>query len=474
MKKFFSFLIIILVLIFWSWFVYNKFLYHIPVEDIPDSYFTYTGDIYTGTREDNGFYKMIDYFNDPKNEKILSWLNTIDQINFWTWDKKYYNDTRFNVLLLTWNIWTGEVYIEKLDNIDRKINYVLYTWFNLYDTLYGSWWQLSWYDKFIAELKIINNLSWEYGSQDIENHYFENIYFVSYIKWLLSISVLSCYLKDYDRCYNYRSQAYQLSRNMLYTKWPLLPSLSSISSYWSTLKLADFLIENNMIDDVMHQKMLADLELWNIYDTEQILHNMKVSEYNFWRYMIYNPEEWKRRLWWIFLSNEKSWRSNDVQQQFFFDQDLTHTWLKNILKNNTEIRKWYKYNQSYNYDTTNGADPLVKYWNNPEFNIYGYRLMTIKFPGFDGVIKRLIERLSYRDRVLQKYKDYTPTIIREAIGTGAVEVLSWSQNTSWSILWDDDNLTGDIDVGETKKDLAYCKRFKDTMSLYMQCVRSIE
>jgi hypothetical protein len=42
------------------------------VEDIPDSYFTYTGDIYTGTREDNGFYRMIDYFADPKNEQILN------------------------------------------------------------------------------------------------------------------------------------------------------------------------------------------------------------------------------------------------------------------------------------------------------------------------------------------------------------------------------------------------------------------
>jgi hypothetical protein len=72
MKKFFYSLIIILVVLFASWFVYNKFIYHIPVADIPDSYFTYTGDIYTGTRENNGFYRMIDYFNDPQNEQLFS------------------------------------------------------------------------------------------------------------------------------------------------------------------------------------------------------------------------------------------------------------------------------------------------------------------------------------------------------------------------------------------------------------------
>jgi hypothetical protein len=51
------------------------------VEDIPDSYFTYTGDIYTGIREDNGFYRMIDYFADPQNEQLISGLNNIFMIN---------------------------------------------------------------------------------------------------------------------------------------------------------------------------------------------------------------------------------------------------------------------------------------------------------------------------------------------------------------------------------------------------------
>jgi len=67
------------------------------VEDIPDSYFTYTGDIYTGTRDDNGFYRMIDYFADPKNEQIISGLNSIDKINLSTGNSKngYYDFYQF-------------------------------------------------------------------------------------------------------------------------------------------------------------------------------------------------------------------------------------------------------------------------------------------------------------------------------------------------------------------------------------------
>jgi hypothetical protein len=71
------------------------------VEDIPDSYFTYTGDIYTGMREDNGFYRMIDYFADPKNQKLVSLLdNTIDSINLSTGNNRN-NKKYFSSLYLT-------------------------------------------------------------------------------------------------------------------------------------------------------------------------------------------------------------------------------------------------------------------------------------------------------------------------------------------------------------------------------------
>jgi hypothetical protein len=239
---------------------------------------------------------MIDYFADPQNEQLISGLNNIFMINLWTWTTKY-DTTRFYNLYMTWTIWTGEVYVESLDRIEDDINYVLYTWFNLYNILYGSWSQLSGYDQFVDGLETINNLLWEYEYGDIENHDFKQSYFWSSITSLLTISILSCYLKDYDRCYNYRSQAYYISRNVLYAKWWFIQFHYATINYGLTLKVIDFLIKNNMIDDVIYKKILTDLDSWNIYTRDQLLHNMKVSEYNFFKYMIYNTEEGKRRLW---------------------------------------------------------------------------------------------------------------------------------------------------------------------------------
>jgi hypothetical protein len=52
-----------------------------------------------------------------------------------------------------------------------------------------------------------------------------------------------------------------------------------------------------MLNDTSHQKVLAALDSWNIYNADQLLHNIKVSEYNYFKYIIYNMEEADRRLW---------------------------------------------------------------------------------------------------------------------------------------------------------------------------------
>jgi hypothetical protein len=40
----------------------------------------------------------------------------------------------------------------------------------------------------------------------------------------------------------------------------VFPSYSSTLAYGFTLKVADFLVENNMVDDRIHQKILAQLD----------------------------------------------------------------------------------------------------------------------------------------------------------------------------------------------------------------------
>jgi hypothetical protein len=66
--------------------------------------------------------------------------------------------------------------------------------------------------------------------------------------------------------------------------------------YSITLKVADFLIQNNMVDDVTYKKILADLNSSNTYTIDQLLHNTKVSAHNYFKYLIYNIEEAESRL----------------------------------------------------------------------------------------------------------------------------------------------------------------------------------
>lgn len=461
----------IISLIWWSWFVYNKFLYDVAVEDIPDSYFTYTGDIYTWTKEDNGFYKMKEYFADPKNEQILNSLEDLQGINLSTWNNKYPDRKKdFINLYLTWEISTWQVYIQPLNLVEKDINYVLYSWFNLYNILYGSWWQLSLYDKLIADFEIINNLPWQYDSDNIENYMYGYWSIFSPTRdWLLIISILSCYLKDYDRCYKYRSQTYQLSRNLLYSKpWPMPFEMYTID-YSTTLKVADFLIQNNMVDDVIYKKMLADLNWWNIYTIDQLLHNTKVSAYNYFKYLIYNVEDAESRLWYTLWSPFLDYQSYSFKTKLFFDKDLTHLWLKNILKYDNRISK---YITAYGLDTFSFL--VNSLFTNPRFNNYGIALLSKVSPRWSSEYYSINNRLSYRDKLLQKYQNYTPTIIREEIITGSDVNLSWSQNIlSWIVL-EGNNLTWDIDSSDVKKDFAYCQQFKNKISLYMKCIKSIE
>lgn len=481
MKKFFYSLIITLVVTFWSWFVYNKFLYHIPVEDIPDSYFTYTGDIYTGTREDNGFYRMIDKFaftskdnvnydTDIQKENAFSGFIMLDRLYIWNKDDRKIN---FNSILYSWSISKKNIYMANLKDIENSLQYVLYTWYHLYDTLYGTWNQLWVYDEFINELSIINKLQWNYDSEDIENYYFKITGIQTTVRSLSTMVILTCYLKDYDRCYSYWFEAYKFSRNFLYSKWPWLITLLGAVAYTNTLNVADFLIENNMIDDVMYKKMLADLELWNTYDGDQIFHNMKVSEYNFLKYMIYNTEEGERILWGNLseiLFNSK----NDnyfTQNKMFFDKDLTHIWLKDIVKNNAENFEKYII---IDYDEFLMPNILISILlDNPSFNHYGIVLLREFIPRLSWLYTRINDTISYRDTIIKKYKDYTPTIIREEIRTGAVVDLSWSQNISWVVLANT-SLTGTSDVWDIKKDFAYCQQFKNKISVYIKCIKSIE
>jgi hypothetical protein len=242
-----------------------------------------------------------------------------------------------------------------------------------------------------------------------------------------------------------------------------------------TLKLADFLIENNMIDDVIYKKILADLDSWNIYDTEQILHNKKVSEYNYIKYIIYNMKEAESRLWYIPFSDASNrFYGYLFLTKYSFDKDLTHIWLKNILKYDKSKKSIWEYIW-YRNDSIYTPSLLIL---NPEFNNYGIGILsTIRsYNDFLFLYRDINNTFSYRDTIIQKYKNYTPIVIRDGIKTDLVIDLSWWQDILWWIVLEVNNITWSTDSSwlNIKKDFAYCQQFKNKISVYMKCIKSIE
>jgi hypothetical protein len=233
------------------------------------------------------------------------------------------------------------------------------------------------------------------------------------------------------------------------------------------LKVADFLVENNMVDDRIHQKILAQLDSWNLYNADQLLHNIKVSEYNYFKYIIYNMEEADRRLWRTVLSHYSNYDSYSFKTKLFFNKDITHVWLKNMLKYDYGIQEyiWYNYDGD---DIFNFLMHILRI--NPRFNNYGIALLsTMPRDRWRWPYDLINQRLSYRHTIIKKYKEYTPIVRRGEIKSRAVVDLSWSQDISW-VVWDNNTLTW----SDSKKDFAYCQQFKNKISVYIKCIKSIE
>jgi hypothetical protein len=216
-----------------------------------------------------------------------------------------------------------------------------------------------------------------------------------------------------------------------------------------------------MLNDTSHQKVLAALDSWNIYNADQLLHNIKVSEYNYFKYIIYNMEEAEHRLWHTPFDVSYALFDYLFLLQPFFDKDLTHILLKKILKHDENIRTYVWYHK-YNSSIINLL--LI----NPKLNNYGALLLSSISSIWWFEYNDINNTLSYRDTIIKKYKDYTPTIIIEKIRTGAVVALSWSQYISW-LVSEDNNLTW----SDSKKDFAYCQQFKNKIPLYIKCIKSL-